>query len=77
MTTLTIKDLKTQKSEIVSFFSKDKLEKFLNKVITDEKEARTRKKGYYLEGYSYDTKSEKELIESFLPEERKLKGSQV
>ena len=76
MVVLTIKNLATNKVENKTFISKDKLEKELGNLILSPKEASTLKKGKYLEGYSYDETSEKTLIESRMPEDRKvqLKG---
>lgn len=73
MTTLTILNLKTKKSSIECYGSKDKLEKRLQKLLTSPS-AKTLTKGEYLEAWSYDTKSEKGIIESYLPEERMIQG---
>lgn len=74
MITLTIQDLKTKKNEIKVFSSKDAAEKTLATLETDPKVKKTLKKGKYLEAWSYDTKSEKELIESFVIESRRVRG---
>lgn len=74
MITLTIKDLKSQKQSIVCFNSKDKAENKLQTLITDPKEAKELKKGSYLVGWSFDTESEKKLIESYVVESRRVEG---
>ena len=73
MTTLTILNLKTSKSSIEVYSSKDKLEKRLQNLLVNVKDKKL-KKGDYLEAWSYDTKSEKALIESYLPVERQVRG---
>lgn len=74
MITLTIRDLKSQKQQILCFNSKDKAENKLQTLITDPKEAKELKKGSYLVGWSFDTESEKKLIESYVVESRRVKG---
>ena len=76
MIVLTIKNLATKVVKNEVFTSKDKAEKILRELVTDSATASSLKKGLYLEGYSYDTKSEKALIEAYMPENRKvlLKG---
>lgn len=69
MITLSVTNLKTKKSEILVYASKDKAEVMLKKLVTDPKE-KASNKGIYLDGYSFDTKSEKALIEQYLPESR-------
>jgi len=73
MTSLTILNLKTSAMHIECFNSKDKLEARLQKLLTNPQDKKL-KKGEYLDGWSYDTKSEKELIESYLPVERQVRG---
>lgn len=74
MITLTIINLKTKATRIECIGSLDKSRKILSTLITNPKEASSLRKGDYLEAYSYDEDSEKTLIESYLPEDRKLKG---
>lgn len=74
MITLTIRDLKSQKQRIECFTSKDKAEVKLQTLITDPKEAKELKKGDYLVGWSFDTESEKKLIESYVIESRRVEG---
>lgn len=74
MITLTIKNLKTQVQHIEVFSSKDEAEKRLTTLKTDPKEAKTLKQGDYLVGWSYDSKSEKELIEANVVESRRVRG---
>jgi len=73
MTSLTILNLKTSATHIECFNSKDKLEARLQELHTDPQDKKL-KKGEYLDGWSYDTKSEKELIESYLPVDRQVRG---
>lgn len=73
MTTLTILNLKSKKSSIECYDSKDKLERRLQKLLTNPKD-KTKPKGEYLDSWSYDAKSEKDIIESYLPEERMIQG---
>ena len=73
MTSLTILNLKTNASKIEVYNSKDKLESRLQKLLTNPQDKKL-KKGEYLDSWSYDTKSEKELIESYLPVERQVRG---
>lgn len=72
MITLTIKNLKTKKNAIECFASKDEAEKKLEKIITDSKH-KNANADEYLEAWSYDTESEKSLIETYLPDDRKSK----
>lgn len=74
MITLTIINLKTKKKGIETFASKDKAETRLQKLITNPKGLEERKKGEYLDAYSYDTEAEKALIEQFLPVTRRITG---
>lgn len=69
MITLTIVNLKTKKRKIECFSSKDKAESRLAKLITDSK-LKNSPKGDYLDSWSYDTKGEKDLIDTYLPEDR-------
>ena len=69
MITLTILNLKSKATKIECYSSKDEAEKELAKLITDSKR-KNEKKGRYLEAWSYDTQSEKSLIEAYLPEDR-------
>ena len=73
MITLTIKNLKTKKKKIECFSSKDKAEQRLANLITDSKRQYA-PKGEYLESWSYDSKGEKDLIDTYLPEDRITKG---
>ena len=76
MIVLTIKNLATKKVLNEVYMSKDKAEERLHKLECDSAIASKKSKGLYLEAYSYDTTSEKALIEAFLPESRRvqLKG---
>ena len=76
MITLTILNLKTRKSNIECFTSKDKAEHRLQKLKVKNEEARDRT-GEYLEAWSYDTSSEKALVESYLPEIRQITGKDL
>ena len=75
MITLTIKNLKSSAQHIETFNSKDKAEKRLETLETDPKKIKGVKKGEYLVGWSFDTKSEKELIESKVVESRRVRGA--
>ena len=70
MITLSVTNLKTKKTDIKCFNSKDKAEEMLKKLLTDNKD-KASNKGLYLEGYSYDTNAEKSLVEQYLPSSRK------
>ena len=74
--TLTILNLKTRKSKIVCYVSKDECEKKLHTLKTQTHQ-REEKSGEYLEAWSYDTDSEKLLIEGFLPEIRQITGKDI
>lgn len=69
MITLTTIDLKTKKRKIECFSSKDKAEARISKLITDTK-MKDGNKGHYLDSWSFDTKSEEDLIKAYLPEDR-------
>lgn len=72
MIVLSIRNLATKKVKDECFISKDLAEKRLHQVECDSANIQGKKKGFYLEGYSYDTESEKALIESFLPVQRRV-----
>lgn len=74
MITFTIINLKTKAKSIECFYSMDKARDRLANLETNPKCLSELKKGCYLEAYSYDDDSEKSLIESKLPEDRKMKG---
>lgn len=69
MITFTIVNLKSKKRSIECYSSKDKAENRLAKLITDSK-MKDAPRGEYLDSWSYDTKGEKDLIETYLPEDR-------
>lgn len=74
MITLTIINLKTKAKSIEVYYSMDKARERLANIETNPKSLSQLKKGFYLDAYSYDEESEKALIESKLPEDRKMKG---
>lgn len=69
MITLTIINLKTKKRAIECYSSNDKAKSRLEKLITDSK-LKNQNKGLYLDSWSYDSKGEKDLIETYLPDDR-------
>lgn len=76
MITLTIRNLKSKKDTIEIFDSKDKAEARIQKLETSIERVNdgSTKKKEYLVAYSYDTESEKSLIEQYLPDDRKVNG---
>lgn len=77
MITLTIQHVKTKATKVELFDSKDKAEKRLQSLETNSEKLKTgeSRKKEYLVGYSFDTDSEKALIEQYLPEDRRMEGS--
>ena len=73
MITLTILNLKTRKTTIETYLSKDKAEKRLQTLKTAPIQ-KTEKKGEWLDGWSYDQDSEKALIETYVDVSRRITG---
>lgn len=73
MIVLSVKNLAKKSVTNEVYISKDKAEERLSKLECDPSKIKDMKKGFYLEAYSYDTDSEKKLIEGFLPVARRVK----
>lgn len=72
MITLTIRDLKSKKTDIKVFGSLDKARDSLRGLITNPEAIKGLTKGKYLESYSYDEPEERALIERSFPPDRKM-----